>query len=477
MQPNDQYYTILGTALTSDGGPDLFLLNGGAQARARFENAVKLDDKIGDLKPDLAGLAEFSDANGIYAIPLTIQGFAVYYNKALYTAAGLDPNAPPQSWDDLSKICATFVAQATVPCIGLGNKEGFGMEFWFSAIAASLWTPQEQADFTAGKLAWTNPQVLAVLQTWVDANAAGWFPKGANSTAKFMDEYEDFMRGESANTIGLISDVAHWKSFDEMLGAENLGVFLLPAPGGQAAKIPVAGGIGYGVNKKSTNVDLAVEFAKILAAPEVLQVSFNDAGAVTANTKMNTSAVTSAAAKTIFGWLASEVVPMAHTNATAQELEEIHRQSQLLLATLPVWVMLPLPLAILIHQGVPGGKLFRAVCFFPAALSAVIIGSIFNVVLRYDDSLNAALRSVGIEVVDWLGQGATVLACLIAAQLWATFGVSVLIFMAGLSTVSSVLVEAALLDGASLLLIWWNVMLSMGRTALLTLGALSTLYC
>ncbi len=331
MQPNDQYYTLLGTALASDGGPDLFLLNGGAQARARFESAVKLDDKIGDMKADLAGLAEFSDANGIYAIPLTIQGFVVYYNKALYTAAELDSNSPPKTWDDLSKVCAAFVAQGTVPCIALGNKEGFGMEFWFSAIAASLWTPQEQADFAAGKLAWSSPQVLAVLQSWVDANAAGWFPKGANSTAKFMDEYEGFMRGESANTIGLISDVAHWKSFDEMLGAENLGVFLLPAPAGAAAKIPAAGGIGYGVNKKSPNVDLAVEFAKTLAAPEVLQVFFNDAGAVTANTKMDTSAVTSPAAKTIFGWLASDVVPMAHTNATAQELEEIHRQSQLLL--------------------------------------------------------------------------------------------------------------------------------------------------
>ena len=57
MQPNDQYYTLLGTALASDGGPDLFLLNGGAQARARFENAVKLDDKMGDLKADLAGSA------------------------------------------------------------------------------------------------------------------------------------------------------------------------------------------------------------------------------------------------------------------------------------------------------------------------------------------------------------------------------------------------------------------------------------
>ncbi len=40
----------------------------------------------------------------------------------------------------------------------------------------------------------------------------------------------------------------------------------------------------------------------------------------------------------------------------------------ILIATLPIWVMLPLLLAILIHQGVPGGKIFRAVYFFPAVL-------------------------------------------------------------------------------------------------------------
>ena len=50
-------------------------------------------------------------------------------------------------------------------------------------------------------------------------------------------------------------------------------------------------------------------------------------------------------------------------------------------------------LAILIHQGVPGGNLFRAVYFFPAVLSSVIVGSIFNVVLRFDGSLNALLKA------------------------------------------------------------------------------------
>ena len=121
----------------------------------------------------------------------------------------------------------------------------------------------------------------------------------------------------------------------------------------------------------------------------------------------------------------------------------------LLLATLPIWIMLPMLLAILIHQGVPGGKVFRAVYFLPAVLSSVIVGSIFNVVLRFDGSLNAALGVIGIDAVDWLGGSATALGSLIAVQLWSTFGMSVLIFMSGLSTVPDDIVEAARIDGAT----------------------------
>ena len=248
---------------------------------------------------------------GLYAIPLSIQGFVVYYNKKLYADAGLDPEKPPLTWAELTKVCDAIKAKGAVPCFALGNKEGFGIEFWFSAIAANDWTAEEQADFAAGKLKWSSPQVKAVLQSWVDANAAGWFPQGANSTAKFMDEYESFMRGEAANTIGLISDVAHWKQFDEFLGAENDGVFRMPAPTVAAdqkegdPKVPISGGIGYGVNKASPNVELAIEFAKVLASPEPMQIFFNDAGAIAANTKVDTAGITSPAAKAILGWLAS----------------------------------------------------------------------------------------------------------------------------------------------------------------------------
>ena len=337
MQPNDQYYTLLGTALSSNAGPDLFLMNGGAQAKARIGALLKLDDKVADIRGDLVGWEEFADANGVYAIPLSIQGFVIYYNKKLYSDAGLDPAKPPKTWAELSKVCDAIKAKGAVPCFAMGNKEGFGIEFWLSAIAATAWTAQEQADFAEGKLKWSDAPVKAVLQSWVDANKAGWFPQGVNSTAKFMDEYEGFMRGEAANTIGLISDVAHWKQFDEFLGPENDGVFPMPSPVVASDKMegepkfPLAGGIGYGINKNSPNAELAVEFAKVLASPELEQIFFNDAGAIAANSKVDTKGIKSPAAIQILGMMATSGVPMAHANATAKELEEIHRLSQVLL--------------------------------------------------------------------------------------------------------------------------------------------------
>ena len=42
----------------------------------------------------------------LYAVPISIQGFAVYYNKDLYAKAGLDPEKTPASWADLKADAA-----------------------------------------------------------------------------------------------------------------------------------------------------------------------------------------------------------------------------------------------------------------------------------------------------------------------------------------------------------------------------------
>ena len=116
--------------------------------RPAFGALVKLDDKVADIKDDIVGWEEFTGADGgIYAIPLSIQGFVIYYNKKLYTDAGLDPENPPKTWAELTKVCDAIKAKGAVPCFAMGNKEGFGIEFWFSAIAANAWTARGAGGF------------------------------------------------------------------------------------------------------------------------------------------------------------------------------------------------------------------------------------------------------------------------------------------------------------------------------------------
>lgn len=46
-------------------------------------------------------LVDAGDMNGLYYVPSSVDTFVLYYNKDLFTAAGLDPNTPPTNWDEL----------------------------------------------------------------------------------------------------------------------------------------------------------------------------------------------------------------------------------------------------------------------------------------------------------------------------------------------------------------------------------------
>jgi multiple sugar transport system permease protein len=152
------------------------------------------------------------------------------------------------------------------------------------------------------------------------------------------------------------------------------------------------------------------------------------------------------------------------------------------LLSVPIFVAIPMVLAILIDQGVPGRGFFRSVYFFPVVLSSVIIGSIFSIVLGFNGSLNGLLKVLGIPGVDWLGRSATALPVTLAIQSWSTFGMGVLIFLAGLSTVPKDMVEAARLEGAKMWQIWWYVIIPELRpiiefsTVITTIGLLTSMF-
>ncbi|MET7671180.1 carbohydrate ABC transporter permease [Micromonospora luteifusca] len=137
----------------------------------------------------------------------------------------------------------------------------------------------------------------------------------------------------------------------------------------------------------------------------------------------------------------------------------------LLVLLLPVAVAIPGLLATFIYLRVPGHRFYRSVYFFPAVLSPVIVGAIFNMLLAFDGPLNAVLSSVGVGPVDWLGDPDLAMFMVVGVHIWATFGMALVVFLAGFATLDAALLDAARVDGASLRQVVWHVIIpSLSRT-------------
>ena len=141
------------------------------------------------------------------------------------------------------------------------------------------------------------------------------------------------------------------------------------------------------------------------------------------------------------------------------------RNVGLLVLLLPVAVAIPGLLATFIYLKVPGHRVYRGVYFFPAVLSPVIVGAIFNLLLAFDGPFNALLGGLGIGPVDWLGDPDVAIFAVVGVHVWATFGMALVVFLAGFATLDSSLLDAAKVDGASLPQTIWHVIVpSLSRT-------------
>ena len=141
------------------------------------------------------------------------------------------------------------------------------------------------------------------------------------------------------------------------------------------------------------------------------------------------------------------------------------RNVGLLVLLLPVAVAIPGLLATFVYLRVPGHRVYRGVYFFPAVLSPVIVGAIFNLLLAFDGPLNTLLGGMGVGPVDWLGDPDVAIFAVVGVHIWATFGMALVVFLAGFATLDPSLLDAAKVDGASLPQTIWHVIIpSLTRT-------------
>ncbi|WP_406067789.1 ABC transporter substrate-binding protein [Micromonospora sp. NBC_01638] len=329
-QPFDQYYTLLGAAIQSGKGPDVMMFNGGGQIRDRVDALVPITDYVAEDKQRLAGWDAFTKDGKIYGGPVTLQGYPIYYNKAIYEKAGLDPASPATTWDKFVADCAT-IAKAGAKCFALGNKEGVGIQFWLSSLGSTTLTAQEYDAWIAGKRDWNSANVKRIFQLWKDAGDRKMNSDGANSTAMFNDSFAFFQSGKAAHVMGLMSDVGHWQDFNEFLTPEKLGVMKAPVvTAGTTPSLPYDGGIGYAVAKWTKDPKVAADLVRSLTSTEALNAFYSGAGAIVADTTIDVSQAGPAAA-TIVTELKSGK-PALHVALSSKTIDLMGRLSQQLLS-------------------------------------------------------------------------------------------------------------------------------------------------
>lgn len=114
--------------------------------------------------------------------------------------------------------------------------------------------------------------------------------------------------------------------------------------------------------------------------------------------------------------------------------------------------ILGLTLALLLDSKVRGSKVFKTIFYLPICLSAIVVGQIWVWIYQPD----WGLLNTMIEVITgdkfnyaWLARPDSALYAVIVAWSWQQTGLSMVIYLAGLTSVPSDLLEVCEIEGAS----------------------------
>ncbi len=114
--------------------------------------------------------------------------------------------------------------------------------------------------------------------------------------------------------------------------------------------------------------------------------------------------------------------------------------------------LLGLGLALLIDSRIPGGAMFKSIFYLPICLSAIVVGQIWVWIYQPDwgllNTVIAAIRGDDMNFA-WLAKPDTALGSVIVAWSWQQTGLSMVIYLAGLTAISEDLLEVCEMDGAS----------------------------
>lgn len=267
--------------------------------------AKDTDIQMADFYP--AFVEDTQSEGKTYSLPFQRSTIVMYYNKEMFKAAGLDPEKPPTTWDELVTYAKKLNKDGHVGLEIPGNDDSYWMFQMLARQNAS--DPKQNIMSSDGKKAmFDTPENVEALQFWLDlSHKYKAMPEGVIDWATVPT---DFIQGKTAmmmHTSGNLTNVKNNAKFEfgvafppaqnqfgSPTGGGNLYIFKDTSPEKQAAAWEFAkymtaseqaalfsGSSGYvGVRKSAYDTDAmkkyTADFPQALVARDQLEYAFRE---------------------------------------------------------------------------------------------------------------------------------------------------------------------------------------------------------
>ncbi len=278
--PDEQYYTVLNTRLSTGNGPDFFYV----QPYLAGPNSVQKLAAAGHLEP-LNDLGIIQSADEEETAPMTWEGniyslspgemiLCTYYNEEIFAEYDLDI---PQNWEEFLSCCEILQQNDIQPILS-GGKDAYTLQFGIYQIAASqvyAANPDYNAELYQGLTHFTDPgtwdeTISRFLLLYDEGYVQAHSLKMSDAEA-----VERFGNGEAAMLFS--GNFRYEQLMQSVDGKFTPGCFPLPGNDrGEPTYAVISKAGAYGINAASGHTQLCKQIFEVLYSDSETYRRYND---------------------------------------------------------------------------------------------------------------------------------------------------------------------------------------------------------
>ncbi len=265
------------TAIAGGNPPDLTTVDRFALPSWAVRNALMpLNDFIAADNYDMNKFYQFTvnevtvDGN-MYALPSGTDGRYLFWNKDMYKNAGLDPNAPPQTWEELQAYSdkLTIKRGRTFQQMGFISQLAPGGSFYlYTLLNGGTFMSEDARSMTL-----TDPKTVEALEWMVE-----WYDHlgGAETVNAFLGAFQSgsandpFMAGKLAQLVMGDWHIGNIARYNPKM---DFGMAPVPAATPEYYGRTWFGGWGWAIPRGAKNAEAAWVVAKWLTSEEGIRAN------------------------------------------------------------------------------------------------------------------------------------------------------------------------------------------------------------